>query len=54
MLLIGYVYKSEENKRYWILKNSWGNNWGINGNVYFEMDEEWDACGMYRNIVEFD
>lgn len=40
VLLVGYEYDENESKYYWICKNSWGNNWNINGffAVYFSND----------------
>jgi len=40
VLLVGYEFDENESKYYWICKNSWGNNWNINGffAVYFSND----------------
>jgi len=35
--LVGY------NKNYWIVRNSWGTDWGIDGYIYLQMDT--DTCG---------
>jgi len=53
LLLTGYGTDPNTGKSYWQLKNSWGPEWGINGLVYLEMRDDWDACGMYTNVPEF-
>jgi len=60
ILLIGYNdYRGVSNKvwnyykPYWILRNSWGQDWGLNGSIRIEMDDLWDGCGMYSNVLEF-
>jgi len=44
LLIVGYG-TSDEGERYWIVKNSWGQNWGIqHGYVYFARGV--NACGI--------
>lgn len=40
--LIGY--NQEASTPYWIVRNSWGTDWGINGYIYLEMFH--NTCGM--------
>ena len=37
-LLVGYTEK------YWIIKNVWGKNWGINGYAYISRNPIEDCC----------
>ena len=52
MVLYGWGHDEKAKKSYWILRNSWGDDWGSDGSVKIEMDDHWDACGMYKNVVE--
>jgi len=41
--LVGYQTKTS-NGDYWIVRNSWGTEWGINGYIWLEMGS--DTCGL--------
>ena len=41
--LVGYGENEEEGK-YWIVRNSWGESWGENGYIRIQRDEE-TRCG---------
>jgi len=41
--LVGYQTQSS-NGDYWIVRNSWGTDWGVNGYIYLEMGS--DTCGI--------
>jgi len=45
-------FRYSTKKGYWIVRNSWGKDWGYNGNILLEMNDNWDACGMYSDIIE--
>ncbi|AAS82707.1 ORF31 [Agrotis segetum granulovirus] len=47
VLLVGYGVKN--NIPYWILKNSWGSQWGENG--YFRVQRNINSCGMINDYA---
>ncbi|XP_026374631.2 procathepsin L-like [Ursus arctos] len=47
ILVVGYGFEGEEseNKKYWIIKNSWGTNWGMEGYMLLAKDRD-NHCGI--------
>lgn len=50
VLLVGYGVDNQTEEKYWIVKNSWGENWGENG--YFRIRRGTDECGIESLAVE--
>ena len=44
VLAVGYDVDPATNMKYWIIKNSWGENWGLQG--YFHMERGKNMCGV--------
>ncbi|CAG5126919.1 unnamed protein product [Candidula unifasciata] len=50
VLLVGWGVDKKTSEKYWIVKNSWGENWGIDG--YFWIRRGTDECGFESLAVE--
>ena len=44
-----YPFGSSNGKPYWEVKNSWGSDWGMEGYILFEKDND-NACGVATDV----
>lgn len=50
VLVVGFGTDTKTREPYWIVKNSWGPEWGENG--YFRIRRGTDECGIESLAVE--
>jgi len=50
VLLVGYGVDKDTKQKYWIVQNSWGEDWGENG--FFRIRRGTDECAIESIAVE--
>lgn len=50
VLLVGYGTDQKSKEKFWVVKNSWGTQWGESG--YFRIRRGTDECGIESIAVE--
>jgi len=46
VVAMGYGEDPETGKKFWVIQNSWGGNWGEQGRIRLERHVDGDYCGM--------
>jgi len=44
--VVALGYGEEDGNKYWLIQNSWGEDWGEDGRIKLERHEKGDYCGM--------
>jgi cathepsin L len=44
--VVAMGYGEEAGRKYWVIQNSWGGDWGENGHIRLERHDQDDYCGM--------